>query len=277
MTIPKITIVTPSFNQGAYIEEALLSVKGQNYPNLEHIVMDGGSTDRTIDVLRAYGSRPDFRHLRWTTAPDGGQGDALNKGFRLATGDIIGWLNSDDRYRPGAFNAVVKAWQSYPKADVLYGDYAFIDKQGAVTRIRREIEFSHFILRYHRVLYIPSTATFFRRHIIDEGNFIDQELHFAMDYDFFLRLAERGYKFQHVPFVMADFRRHADAKSASERAHLREHDQVAARHSPLLNSFSGNTSRFIAFKSLRLAAAALRYSEKLLRGYYFDPLLRTKL
>lgn len=268
--LPKITIVTPSFNQGRYIEEALLSVKKQDYPNLEHIVIDGGSTDQTLDILKRYGDRTDWRHLRWVSERDRGQSDALNKGFRAATGEIIGWLNSDDRYRPGAFAALMQAWHSHPGADILYGDYTWIDQSGRVRRVRREIEFSQFILQYHRVLYIPTTATFFRRRIIDDRNWIDVRLHFAMDYDFFLRLAEHGYRFQHVGALLADFRQHADAKSASRRKHLQEHDSIAAKYSPLLRRLKGRASRMIALKSLRSAAAVLRYSEKLLRGYYFE-------
>jgi glycosyltransferase involved in cell wall biosynthesis len=268
--VPKITIVTPSFNQGAYIEEALLSVKQQDYPNLEHIVVDGGSTDQTLNILRKLSNRPDFSHLRWISEADDGQSDALNKGFRAATGEIIGWLNSDDRYRAGAFVTVEQAWRFFVNADILYGDYTWVDESGRVRRIRREIEFSHFILQYHRVLYIPTTATFFRRRIIDDHNWIDAQLHFAMDYDFFLRLAQRGYKFQHVPFLLADFRQHSQSKSASRRRQLQEHDAIAAQHSPLLRRLKGSASRTIAFKSLRSAAALLRYSEKLLRGYYFE-------
>jgi glycosyltransferase involved in cell wall biosynthesis len=269
-TVPKITIVTPSFNQGAYIEEALFSVKQQDYPNVEHIVIDGGSTDQTLSILRQLGGRSDFSHLRWISEPDRGQSDALNKGFRAAEGEIIGWLNSDDRYRAGAFDAAVQAWRSCAEADIIYGDYALIDQNGRVRRIRREIEFSHFILQYHRVLYIPTTATFFRRRIIDDQNWIDVQLQFAMDYDFFLRLAQRGYRFQHVRFLLADFRQHSESKSASICKQLQEHDAVAARHSPLLRGLRGVAPRAIAFKSLRSAAAMMRYSEKLLRGYYFE-------
>jgi hypothetical protein len=130
------------------------------------------------------------------------------------------------------------------------------------------------------VLYIPTTATFFRRRIFDESNWIDERLHFAMDYDFFLRLAQRGYRFQHVPVLLADFRQHSEGKSASRRKHLQEHDTIAAQYSPVLKGLKGRASRTIALKSLRSAAAVLRYSEKLLRGYYFEqirsPLLEPK-
>ncbi len=273
--LPKITIVTPSLNQGAYIKEALLSVKQQNYGNLEHLVIDGGSTDATLTILRELSTSPGWDHLRWISEPDGGQSDALNKGFRLATGDLVGWLNSDDRYRPSAFDVISRVSRSNPDADVLYGDYTFIDSEGRLRQLRREIEFSRFILHYHRVLYIPTTATFFRRRIFDEGNFLDEQLHYAMDYDFFLRLSERGYGFQHVPALLADFRVHAESKSGAFcRQQLREHDMLARKHSPLLQLIEQHGGREVVFKVLRWVAAALRYSEKLLRGYYFPHRLR---
>ncbi len=273
--LPRITIVTPSLNQGAYIKEALLSVKQQNYGNLEHLVIDGGSTDATLTILRELSTSPGWDHLRWISEPDGGQSDALNKGFRLATGDLVGWLNSDDRYRPSAFDVISRVSRSNPDADVLYGDYTFIDSEGRLRQLRREIEFSRFILHYHRVLYIPTTATFFRRRIFDEGNFLDEQLHYAMDYDFFLRLSERGYGFQHVPALLADFRVHAESKSGAFcRQQLREHDMLARKHSPLLQLIEQHGGREVLFNVLRWVAAALRYSEKLLRGYYFPHRLR---
>lgn len=274
---PKITIVTPSYNQGAYIEEALLSVKQQNYADFEHIVVDGGSTDQTLAVLSDYSSRPDWPHLRWISERDKGQSDALNKGFRMATGEIIGWLNSDDRYRPGAFAVLTAALQSYPQAEILYGDYTLIDMGGQVMRIRREIEFSHFILQYHRVLYIPTTSTFFRRRIFDDGNWINDRLHYAMDYDFFLRLASRGYRFRHVPHLLADFRLHPESKTESSAPkQLKEHDAIAAEYSPFLRNIRGTATRKATFACLRATAAALRYSQKLLRGCYFDQLRKPR-
>src|SRR6266481_7579947 len=109
-TSPKISIVTPTFNQAAFIEEALLSVKEQHYENVEHIVIDGASTDGTVELLRRYCGQPGWEHLRWISEPDRGQSDALNKGCQLITGDIVGWLNSDDRYRPRCFAEVVEAF-----------------------------------------------------------------------------------------------------------------------------------------------------------------------
>ena len=156
----RFSIVTPSFNQGAYLEEALLSVSNQKPTPFEHLVMDGGSQDSSLDILQRHSPGREG-HLRWRSASDRGQSHALNEGFLRATGDIVGWLISDDRYRPGCFEAVSRAFREYPEADIIYGDYTWIDERGRLLRIRREIEFSYFVLLYHRVLYIPTTATFF--------------------------------------------------------------------------------------------------------------------
>src|SRR5580704_9036975 len=140
-----LSIVTPSLNQGTFIGEALLSVHSQNYGSLEHLVIDGGSSDITISILRRYADEERWSHLHWISEPDRGQGDALNKGFSRTKGDVVGWLNSDDRYRPGCFERVVEVFQKYPEVDVVYGDYTCIDETGRVSQIRREIEFSRCI------------------------------------------------------------------------------------------------------------------------------------
>src|SRR5580658_3296860 len=139
LSTPKLSIVTPSFNQAQFIEATLRSVKSQHYPALEHIVVDGASTDSTVEILKRFAAMPGWEHLRWISEEDRGQSDAINKGFRMATGDIIGWLNSDDRYRPGCFRAVVEAFKANPDIDILYGDYTWIDETGRILQVRREI------------------------------------------------------------------------------------------------------------------------------------------
>ena len=265
------SIVTPSFNQAAFIEDALKSVRRQRLHEVEHWVIDGGSTDDTTDLLRRYSDSGSGKGLQWISEPDRGQSDALNKGFSRATGDIVGWLNSDDRYRDGCFERVAKVFEQHPDIDIVYGDYTWIDEQGYVFRVRREIEFSHFILLYHRVLYIPSTATFFRRRIFEEGNRLNEHWQYAMDFDFFLMLAGRGYRYRHIPAVLADFRFHQNSKTcATPHRQLEEVDSIAGLYSPLLNRLQRPATRRATLAMLRSCAGALRYSEKLLRGYYFD-------
>ncbi len=267
------SIVTPSFNQGTFIGEALLSVQSQNYASLEHLVIDGGSSDGTTSILRHYSDEERWGHLHWISEPDRGQSHALNKGFSRSKGDIVGWLNSDDRYRPGCFESVVEVFQGHPEVDVVYGDYTCIDEAGRVSEIRREIEFSRFILLYHRVLYIPTTATFFRRRVFEEGNQLDERLHYALDFDFFMQLAVGGYRFRHLSALLADFRMHAASKTCRmPHKQLEEKEQVTQRYSPILRGIGSMVPRRVALAFLRSSAATLRYSEKLIRGYYFDQL-----
>jgi glycosyltransferase involved in cell wall biosynthesis len=267
---PKFSIVTPSFNQRAYIEEALLSVKNQAYLKVEHIVIDGGSTDGTVEVLRDYGSRPGWEHLQWISEPDGGQSDALNKGFKMASGEIVGWLNSDDCYRTECFRAVADAFAKNPAADIIYGDYTWMDQHGSLIKVRREIEFSPFVLLYHHVSPLPTPSSFFRRRIFDEDNFINVKYHFSMDHEFFLRLFQRGYRFQHLREVLADFRWQPESKSSkSPEKQGEERDSIVLQYSPLLRKMPQGVLRSASLTFLRSQAALFYWSQKLLRGYYF--------
>ncbi len=249
--------------------EAIESVRLQNYPRHEHLVLDGASTDGSTDLLQRAGERSGPNRLWWRSSRDGGQSQALNEGFSRAAGDIIGWLNADDRYRPGCFDEVANTFALYPEVDVLYGDYTLINEAGDHLAMRREIEFNRFVLRYHRVLYIPTTAAFFRRRIFDEGHFLSNSLHYAMDLDFFLRLSDAGYEFRHLSKLLADFRVHSSSKSIAfidrQRA---EHRSIILRETPIAQTFQSMRVRNVAASFLQLPAAVVRYGEKLLRGFY---------
>jgi glycosyltransferase involved in cell wall biosynthesis len=270
---PLISIVTPSFNQGNFIGEALESVRLQKYANCEHLVIDGLSTDGTIDLLRHDSSTNKQQKMFWVSERDSGQSAALNKGFRQATGEIIGWLNSDDRYRPDCFEHILKAFRDNPDVDIIYGDYLMVDEAGKVLKIRREIEFNAFILLYHHVLYIPTTATFFRRRIFEEGNWLDESLQYAMDLEFFIRLSERGYRFKHIPHLLSDFRMQPDSKTCRAPHQQRmEHRQVVCAAAPIFRHLRYPRVRAFMITALCLVAWARRYFEKLLRGYYWETL-----
>jgi hypothetical protein len=187
----------------------------------------------------------------------------------MATGDIIGWLNSDDRYRPGCLEAVAKYFAQNPEVDILYGDYTFIDENGAHLSVRREISFSRFVLLYHRVLYIPTTACFFRRRIFDEGNWLDESLQYAMDHEFFVRLAMKGYRFKHVSALLADYRLHPLSKTCTMAARqVSESHMAMLKYSPVALSVRSRTLRTFCLSTMQILAALVRYSEKLIRGYY---------
>jgi glycosyltransferase involved in cell wall biosynthesis len=270
---PLISIVTPSFNQARFIGEALTSVQSQGYGNYEHIIIDGMSTDGTIEILHDQFSNSDQANVLWRSESDSGQSEALNKGFRLAKGEIIGWLNSDDCYQPNCFEHVARAFNNHPEIDILYGDYCLINESGEVLKIRREIEFNAFILRYHCVLYIPTTATFFRRRVFDENNWLDEKLHYAMDLEFFIRLSKRGYRFMHLSKVLADFRLQPTSKTCTSPDKQRaEHQRITIMTSPLLCNLPSRHLKKIMLSFLQLLAGVKRYSEKLQRGYYWEQL-----
>lgn len=201
---PKISIITPSFNQGEFIEDAIKSVLAQGCQNFEHIVVDAGSTDNTINVLKKY------PHLKWISEPDEGQSDAINKGFKLATGDIIGWLNSDDLYLPETFNIVSKALSNEDISGV-YGNYKFIDTAGNITRELITQRSKKWMSLFY--CFIPSTTFFFKRTILDQGILIDKEFHIAMDKEFFAHIYYAGFKIKKLDSYFAHFRWHDNNKS----------------------------------------------------------------
>jgi glycosyltransferase involved in cell wall biosynthesis len=269
---PLISIVTPSFNQVSFIGEALESVRLQNADNYEHLVIDGMSTDGTIDLLRKQqAANRKQQNVRWISERDGGQSEALNKGFRQARGEIIGWLNSDDRYRHGCFEYIVQAFEENPEVDIFYGDYLIVNAVGSVLKIRREIEFNAFVLLYHRILYIPTTATFFRRRVFEEDNWLDETLQYAMDLEFFIRLSKRGYRFKHIPQLLADFRMQPNSKTCSYPDRQRmEHRQVVLAAAPIFRRLKSPCLKDLTLTFFGSAAGIRRYWEKMLRGYYWE-------
>jgi glycosyltransferase involved in cell wall biosynthesis len=274
MTKPlSISIVTPSLNQASFIHEALESVFMQNYPNCEHLVIDGMSTDGTVELLQNFRTDKASSGIAWVSEPDSGQSEALNKGFRQATGDIIGWLNADDRYRMGCFERVAKMFEDDPELDILYGDYRVVDEFGELVRVKSEIAFSAFVLFYHRVLYIPTTATFFRRRIFDDGNWINENLQYVMDLDFFIRLALKGYRFKHIRELLADFRLQPASKTCRDPDKQQwEHRRVVFATVPLFRRLKSERLKRAALLFCRPIAGLRRYGEKAIRGSYWAQL-----
>jgi glycosyltransferase involved in cell wall biosynthesis len=177
---PRISIVTPTYNSVHYLEQTIRSVIEQGYPNLEHIVVDGGSTDGTLDILSAH------PHVRWISEPDSGQADALNKGFRIATGDLVAWLNSDDAYLPNALKSVAQAFLRLPEADLIHGDVSYVDVSGAEVyrNSGREFRLADALLSNS----VNQQAAFFRRHLLARYGYLRTDLNYVMDYEFWIRL-----------------------------------------------------------------------------------------
>lgn len=204
MKPPKISIVTPSFNQGSYIEDAILSIKKQQYPNFEHVIYDNCSSDNTPDIVAKY---PD---ITFVSEPDRGQSDAINKGFSHASGDIIGWLNADDFYLPGTFQKVGAIFTD-PNVDVIYSNVKFVNASGEYTRnliSHRPLKWLAFFYTY-----VQSTSLFFRKKIIDDNVLLDVDLNLCMDQDFLVHMLYRGYKFRYINDYFAAFRWHNSNKS----------------------------------------------------------------
>ncbi len=221
---PLVSIVTPSYNQGRFIERTILSVKNQDYPSIEHIIVDGNSSDDTTDVLRRY--EKTYR-MQWSSALDSGQSEAVNKGLALCRGEVIGWLNSDDVYVPrDAVASVVGAFAAHPEANVVYGNVLEIDDQDRVQRLRRNLPRAHkgLLAAFN---FISQPAVFWRRTAVT-GAALNQELDYVMDYDLWLRLREKG-EFHHINRFIAGVRYHGAAKNLRSPSELKREAAVVRR------------------------------------------------
>jgi glycosyltransferase involved in cell wall biosynthesis len=203
------TIVTPSYNYGRYIGECLASVACQDGVSFEHLVIDGCSKDDTAAVVER------FPHAIWSCEPDKGMTDAINKGFRRATGDWVMWLNADDRLKPGALKALKQFAGEHPDADVIHGGWDYMDAAGNLTRRMPALPFDFRIL-VQQGCYIGSTACFMRRSTtLDQGHFLDDRFGYCMDGEYYARLAHLGKHFVSMHATLADFRLHGESISQS--------------------------------------------------------------
>lgn len=205
---PKITVVTPSFNQGQFIEATIQSVLGQEYPNLEYIICDGGSTDGTVDILKKY----DDKIAWWCSEKDKGQSNAINKGMRRATGDIVCWINSDDVLLPGALLAVAKFYSNHPDTDFANGYTVEIDKEGTIINFTHII-MSHFFFR-HGCYNISQPGMFWKRAIFDKIGYLDESFHAKMDVEWLIRVYEAGLKVRRINCNLGAIRIYPETKTA---------------------------------------------------------------
>jgi glycosyltransferase involved in cell wall biosynthesis len=224
---PLVSVITPSYNQGRFIEDTLLSVKNQDYPNVEHIVIDGGSTDNTLEILRKHANK---YNLTWISEPDNGQSDAINKGFTRSTGEIIGWLNSDDVYfDKQVISYIVEQFESCRDVDVIHGSSVSMTEDNLVYKIRPSFPW----VSYRRLLRhdcIIQSATFFRRRII-QSNQLDVNLDFVMDYEYWLRISKAGARFKSVRRVLSANRVHLARKSEIAKEQMKaQKREVQARY-----------------------------------------------
>lgn len=220
MNVPKISIVTPSFNQGEFLAETIESVISQAGDfSIDYIIVDGGSTDDSVNIIKRYeailheGQWPIACKgitYRWLSENDKGQSDALLKGFRMANGTILSWLNSDDVFLPGALQSVAGIFNAYPETGLVYGDAHYCDADGSIIGRYRTEEFDYGKLAWFN--YICQPSAFFRKEVFDAVGGLDDTLHFAMDYDLWVRMGKR-FTCRYLPEFLSMYRLHESSKT----------------------------------------------------------------
>jgi len=266
---PKISIITPSYNQGQFLEKTILSILNQNYPNLEYIIIDGKSTDGSVEIIKKYEKYLAY----WVSEKDNGQSHALNKGFWFCTGEFIGWQNSDDIYLPGAFMEFATIARKFPNYDIYYSNKINIDEND------NKIDKTYYVppawpyIKYHtkyRAMTFCTQATFFRRSILNDVGYIDESLQIVMDTEFFLRCVLKRKRFFYVNSFWGAFRRHELSKTTRikpwnrprmlERNHIfKKYKIYHGKFLPIINSMlfiwrlilllkSGNLKEYLYYK-----------------------------
>ncbi len=204
----RISIITPSYNQGEFLDSTINSVLEQGYPDIEYLVVDGGSQDNSIEILTKY----ECKLAWWVSEKDCGQTHAINKGLIRASGDIIAWINSDDVYLPGAFKKIATAFEENPDADIIYGDGILINENGIQIRRRHGIGFNYNIW-FYSVIEPFQPEVFYRRRVIEKAGPLDESFHMMMDREWWIRMARMGIRFMHIPEPLAALRVYKGRKS----------------------------------------------------------------
>jgi glycosyltransferase involved in cell wall biosynthesis len=212
---PLVSIITPSFNQAQYLEQTLHSVLEQDYPRIEYIVIDGASTDGSIDLIKKYENRLTY----WVSEKDSGQAEAINKGLARATGEIVAWINSDDFYFPGAVASAVKAFDAHPYVGLVYGDTVAVDENGETIHFPKYAQWSLEDLLTFNIIGQP--AVFMRRDVLSKAGFLDPSFHFLLDHQLWIRMASLA-PMVYVPERWAAGRFHESAKNVAQAAKFGE-------------------------------------------------------
>jgi glycosyltransferase involved in cell wall biosynthesis len=256
-TLPRISVVVPSYNQAKYLELTLRSILDQKYPSLELIVIDGGSTDESPEIIRKYAQHIKF----WCSEPDGGQTQGIIKGFSHATGEILCFLNSDDLFESGALQEVGEYFFKHPNADAVYGDALWIDADGKALRRQKEIPFFRFIF-LNTYDYIPGMSMFWRRTIYDHAGGLNPEFQLAFDEDLWIRFSDVGGKIKHVARQWSKMRFYHEQKNRRLRAQS-DHEDFLVRSRYWKGQLKPKT-----YYIRRMVALGLRTFMKLLSGCY---------
>ena len=263
--LPKVSIVTPSFNQGRYVARTVRSVLLQDYPNVEYLFLDGGSTDETLAAVAPYLDR--FAY--WRSARDAGQSAAVHEGLARARGEILGYLNSDDLLAPGTLSRVVEYFGRHPDVDAVYSHRLVIDEHGLVTHAWLLPPHADYLIR--RWDWIPQETCFWRRRLFERAGNVDPGLAFAFDYELFVRYMRAG-KFARLNGFLGAFRRHEDSKTVSqfETVGRREIELVHERHGIRLHPHDFLLGKGLGYLVTRLGALYVRLPSAGRRGRDYD-------
>lgn len=206
-----VSVITPSYNQAAFLEQTIQSVLGQEYPHIEYMLIDGSSVDSSVEIIKKYADRLAY----WISEKDSGQADAINKGFARAKGEILAWLNSDDYYLPNTISAALKCFEENPGVVMVYGDMLAVDGNGQTINVLKYKQLTLEDLLCFQIIGQPSV--FFRRAALDKTGLLDTTFHFLLDHHLWIRLAQQG-RILHVPQVWSAARYHAEAKNRARAA-----------------------------------------------------------
>lgn len=235
---PKISIVTPSYNQVEFLERTILSVLNQNYPNLEYIIIDGGSKDGSVEIIKKYEKYISF----WVSEPDNGQANALNKGFSIATGELVGWQNSDDIFLPYSFVNVANAYQQNKNIDLFFGNILFLNEIDEIINDLRFVPFNYYSLLYEGTV-LSNQAAFWKRELFEKYGFFNEKYQFCMDYEFWVRIGNNC-KFHFIHEYLGGFRLHRTSKTTTiAESGLREHYSILKNKGIEYNSLQSRLLR----------------------------------
>ena len=248
-----VSIITPSYNQAQYLEQTIRSVLEQDYPRIEYIVIDGASTDGSVDLIRKYQDRLAF----WVSEKDSGQAEAINKGFTRATGEIVAWINSDDFYFPNAIASAVRMFEKHPEAGLVYGDTVAVDEKGEFIHFPKYAQWGLEDLLTFNIIGQP--AVFMRRDVLLKAGFLDPSFHFLLDHQLWIRMASHA-PMVYVPERWAAGRFHESAKNVAQAAKFGE-DAFRilewAKSDPLVSITLSRISRQSRAGALRINARYL--------------------
>ena len=236
--LPKISIVTPSYNQGGFLRETIESIVNQSYPNLEYFIIDGGSTDESVDIIREYEARIDW----WVSEKDRGQSHAINKGFEKATGELLCWVNSDDILFPDCLHRVATCYLNSNKPHLIHTNFVHIDSDGVVVRMIRIPQQSRFFM-YRGVWSVSAPSAFFSAELLHNVGYLNTDLHMSMDLDLWLRMMKAGARLLYISDYLGAFRLHQNSKTSTKLSSHKLRDIFREQDYIFDTGLSGTTLR----------------------------------